>query len=145
MRNRKIVKRIASGAIASVLALQGIVPTLTVLADESQPEEPVPVIEIEESEPCDAEDTAYETEQVESAVPEGEEYEEPATEEAPEEIELFIVEQAENAEDYLSKVSGLQGSDTLVIATSDEIDTTNADSAVYYDGTYVLSFSDVEA
>lgn len=146
MRNRKIVKRITSGAIASVLALQGIVPTLTVLADESQPEEPVPVIEIEESEPCDAEDTAYETEQVESAVPEEEEYEEPATEEAPEEIEeLFIVEQAENAEDYLSKVSGLQGSDTLVIATSNEIDTTNADSAVYYDGTYVLSFSDVEA
>ena len=76
MRNRKIVKRITSGAIASVLALQGIVPTLTVLADESQPEEPVPVIEIEESEPCDAEDTAYETEQVESAVPEEEEYEE---------------------------------------------------------------------
>ena len=127
---QKTIKKVTAGAIATFIAFQAFVPSLTVMADEiPETEEPSEVLEIVETEP--------ETEESEPEAPETEELviEEDLTEvpeieinEEPTEEQTFI--EVENADEYINAVSSLPGSDTLVIATSDELDI-DADTGGY--------------
>ena len=113
----------------------------------------------EVSEDNDTEVAADETEET-AVLPEVTETEQPETEivvsepeEIPEQenevieetVDAFSVDLASDADDYINKVASLSGNDTLVISTTDEIMEIDAEAGVYYDGTYVLSFSDSQA
>ena len=79
MKKKKIISKISAGVIAGLLALQGLAPSITVMADEiTEPEEPIQVIEITESEP---------SETAETSETEAEETESPTTETDPSESE----------------------------------------------------------
>ena len=139
MRKIKMVRKITSGVIASLIALQGLAPAVTVLADEiSQPEESIPV-----TEPCESEDTTETTEEVELVTPEEEVLDEPEETENIEQDEY--IDTASDSDDYLKKISELQGADVLVLCTADDISTDIANEAVYYDGAYVMSFQDSDS
>ena len=139
MRKKKMVRKITSGVIASLIALQGLAPAVTVLADESsQPEESIPV-----TEPCESEDTTETTEEVELVTPEEVVLDEPEETENIEQDEY--IDTASDSDDYLKKISELQGSDVLVLCTADDISTDIANEAVYYEGVYVMSFQDSDS
>ena len=87
------------------------------------PEETVPVEETESIAPSEEIDTTTEEEVA----------------------EIVNIDAASSADDYINKVAGFNGTDTLIISTTDEIASISADAAVYYEGAYVLSFSDSQA
>ncbi len=168
---KKIASKISAGMLAAFIAMQGMFPSIAVLADEI-PEAPETTIVIEEteetseeteptetsatdeteeipestetSEAMETEPSEFEETTAETTVPTESSAETEATEPSEtEDVSTVDIVDAANTEDFGDIVSSLSSANRLIVQTETDIrgDIENA-NGVYFDGTYVISFAD---
>lgn len=155
MQKNKFVSKVSAGILSALIAVQGMIPTVAVMADEISDtdetsiaiEEPMEDAESFVAEETETSDTSA-TEPIESdetAVPTkySEEPEPAETSETSNECSDVNIEDAADMEDFSDIVSALPSSNRLIVQSEADIrsDIENATGA-YFDGTYVISFAD---
>ncbi len=153
---KKIASKISAGVLSAVLVLQGMFPTVAVMADEisetgssetvieetisetdpSKTEETVPTESSETSETTVAETSAEQT------VP-SETTETTATSETTEAKSSVDIVDAADSKAFSDIVSDLSSANRLIVQTSSDIRSAIKNAkGVSFDGTYVISFAD---
>lgn len=93
----------------------------------------------------ETEETSVTEETVETTEPTESSEETIPTEETTEPVVIDTIQRASSAEEYVDITSAFPSGDKLIIKTTDDLSSLNPDYGAYFDGTYMLGFTDQRA